>query len=187
MFDNSVVSLLRSALHRSVKFNWLLIIKKEVEQVESHPSLASKKSSQAILNIGFFLLQFVVRVMIKSSSKSTVLCSRPHCDRSVLNKIDVWAISLQRFHQLTLEACDTKVLKWQSFLERDADWFLCNGMWLWSPESLWKFWSPIAYLHGRWKPSIPLLLIFKEVFLKSCPWSVLFLSLLVEWLFSTDG
>ena len=179
MFDNSVVSLLGGALHRSVKFNWLLITKKEVEQAESHLSLASKKSSQAILNIGYVLLQFVLRVMMNSSCKSTVSCSHPHCDRSVLNKIEVWAISLQRFHQLILEACDTKVPKWQSFLERDADWFLCNGMWLWSPESLWKFWSPIAYLYGRWKPSIPLLLIFKEVFLKSCPWSVLFLSLSV--------
>ena len=86
MFDNSVVSLLRSALHRSVKFNWQLIIKKEVEQTESHLSLASKKFSQAILNIGYVLLLFVVRVMIKNSSKSTVSCSRPHCDRSVLNK-----------------------------------------------------------------------------------------------------
>jgi len=34
----------------------------------------------------------------------------------------------QRFHQLTLEACDTKVPKWQSFLEREAGSFQCIGM-----------------------------------------------------------
>ena len=40
MVDNFVVSLLKGGLDRSVKFNWLFITKEEVEQAESHLSLA---------------------------------------------------------------------------------------------------------------------------------------------------